>query len=211
MPRAFTEREKKLIRSRLLKQGAKLFAAHGLKRTNVEELAAAAGISKGAFYIFYPSKESLFMDAVEEAEGDYRRDVLAVVELPGPSARSRLLAVLKQAFTIWRDVPILKVLTRSDLDVLFRNMPEEQVEQHFASDEKFILDLVAHCRAAGIPIQASADQIASLFYAIVLMTLHEDDFGPDRFSGTVDLLMELAAAYCLGEVTTETPSNEPAN
>jgi AcrR family transcriptional regulator len=62
MPKAFTEQEKELIRKRLLEQGHKQFSAYGLRKTNIEELAEASGISKGAFYLFYTSKEALFMD-----------------------------------------------------------------------------------------------------------------------------------------------------
>ena len=65
MPKAFTEQEKELIRKRLLEQGYKQFSAYGLRKTNIEEVASACGISKGAFYLFYPSKEALFMDVVE--------------------------------------------------------------------------------------------------------------------------------------------------
>jgi len=49
MPRAFTEREREVIRSRLRAAARDTFRAHGLRRTNVEELARAAGISKSAF------------------------------------------------------------------------------------------------------------------------------------------------------------------
>ena len=57
MPKAFSEAEKEMIRRKLLEQGYKQFSTYGLKKTNIDELAAAAGISKGAFYIFYESKE----------------------------------------------------------------------------------------------------------------------------------------------------------
>ena len=53
MPKGFTEHEKELIGQRLLEQGYRLFSAYGLKKTNIEEIARAAGISKGAYYNFY--------------------------------------------------------------------------------------------------------------------------------------------------------------
>jgi hypothetical protein len=37
-------------------------------------------------------------------------------------------------------------------------------------------------------------------YALILTTLHQDDFGPNVLNSTVDLLLELVAAFCLGEV-----------
>ena len=61
MPR-FTEQEKEIINRKLLIEGEKLFAAHGLKKVTVDDLVAAVNISKGSFYAFYPSKEHLYVE-----------------------------------------------------------------------------------------------------------------------------------------------------
>ena len=200
MPRAFTQHEKELIGARLLEQGWKQFAAHGLRKTNVEDLAQAAGISKGAFYLFYESKEALFMDVAEQAESLFRREVLAVIDLPGLSARARLVAVFKTAFSLFKTLPILQFLTGRDYEMLFRTIPAEKLHEHLASDRVFIETLVSRCREAGIPIQARTEEISGLLYALVLTIMHEDDLGPDVFPGTFDLMLELTAAYLLGEV-----------
>jgi AcrR family transcriptional regulator len=95
MPKAFSEREKELITARLLEEGHKLFATYGLKKTNVEEIAAAAGVSKGAFYLFYDSKEAFFMDVVEQVERRYRQEILAEIARRPVAARAAV-AALKQ-------------------------------------------------------------------------------------------------------------------
>jgi AcrR family transcriptional regulator len=200
MPKAFTEHEKELIGKRLLEQGYKLFSAYGLKKTNIEEIAKAAGISKGAFYKFYESKEALFMDVIEQAEIRVRQEILAVVDLPGPSPRARLFAVLKKAFTLFETIPILQFLTGSDFDVLFRRLPGEKLQEHLANDQAFFEELIGRCRSAGIPIRAQPEQIVGLLYPFVLTILHEDDWGRNNFGGSTDLLLELVAAFCLGEV-----------
>jgi AcrR family transcriptional regulator len=203
MPKAFTEREKEVIQGLLLEHGYRLFSAFGLRKTSVAELASAAGISKGAFYIFYDSKEALFMDVVEVAEEHFRHQVLAEIDKPGPSPRARLFAVLKRAFTAFTGIPILRFLTSSDYDLLYRRVPAAQLEAHFASDQVFIEELVARCREAGISIQAPIDEIGRLFYTLVLTILHQDALGPDRLAGAIDILLELVSAYCLGEVEIE--------
>jgi AcrR family transcriptional regulator len=203
MPKAFTEREKEVIQGLLLEQGYRLFSTFGLRKTSVAELASAAGISKGAFYIFYDSKEALFMDVVEVAEEHFRHQVLAEIDKPGPSPRARLLAVLKEAFTTFTTIPILQFLTSSDYDLLYRRVSAETLEEHLASDRVFIEELVTRCRQAGIPIQASTDEISRLFYTLTLAVLYQDALGPDRLEGAIDILLELVAAYCLGEVEIE--------
>jgi AcrR family transcriptional regulator len=200
MPKGFTQQEKEWIAKRLLEAGYKQFSAYGLKKTNIEELAGAAGISKGAFYLFYESKEALFMDVAERVEERFRQEVLAVIDLPGPSPRARLTAALHKAFTLWKEIPILRFFTRSDYDLIIRRVSPEMVQEHLRSDRVFIDEFISRCQKAGIPIQAQADQINGLMYALFLTSMHEDDFGPNNFSGTIDLLVELVAAFCLGEV-----------
>ena len=205
MPKPFTEREKDLIRGRLVKEGYKQFSAHGLNKTNVEELARAARISKGAFYLFYESKESLFMDVAELAEQRFRQEIIAVIDLPGPSPRARLLAVFRTAFALLKTIPVLQFFSGSDYDLLFRRIPEEKLREHLASDQVFFTDLVARCRAAGIPIKVRPEQIGRVLYPLVLGLMHEDDLGLGSLEGGIDQLLELIAAYCLGEVQTRPP------
>ncbi len=200
MPKGFTEYEKELIRKRLIEQGYKQFSAYGLKKTKVEELAEAAKISKGAFYLFYESKEALFMDVAELAEQRYRQEILATIALPGPSPRARLLAVFKKALALLKKIPILQFFTSSDYDLLFRRIPAEKLQEHLASDRMFFEELVTRCQNAGIPIVARPEEISSLLYPLVLAIMHEDDLSLTNFSGSIDLLLELVAAFCLGEV-----------
>ena len=211
MPKGFSEHEKELIASRLLEQGYRLFCAYGLKKTNVEEIARAAGISKGAFYNFYQSKEALFMDVIEQAETRVRKEVLAVIDLPGPSPRARLVAVLKKAFSLFKTIPILNFFTGSDFDLLMRRIPAEKLQRHLASDDQFFETLVTACRHAGIPIQAPIEQVTGVLYQIVLIILHEDGSGLGAFSGGIDVLLELVAAFCLGEVELQSrPTPNPS-
>lgn len=200
MPKPFTEREKALIGRRLLEHGYKMFSAYGLKKTNIEEIAIAAGISKGAFYNFYDSKEALFMDVIEEAEKRVRTEIMTVIDLPGPTPRARLFAVLKKAFSLFEAIPILKFFTGSDFDLLFRRIPAEKFQEHLSSDKAFFDELITHCKSAGIPIRAQSDQIMSLLYPLVPAILQESDQGPISLNSSIDLLLELIAAFCLGEV-----------
>ncbi len=200
MPKGFTTQERELIGKRLLEQGYRLFSAYGLKKANIEEIAKAAGISKGAFYIFYESKEALFMDVIEEAERRVRQQILAVIDLPGPSPRARLYAVLKKAFDLFENIPILQFISGSDYDLLFRRVPAEKLQEHLSSDRAFFVQLSERCREAGIPIRTNREQIMGLLYPLVLSILHKDELDRFNYHSGVDLLLELVAAFWLGEI-----------
>ncbi len=206
MPKGFSDSEKELITRRLLDQGYRLFSAYGLKKTNVEEIARAAGISKGAFYIFYESKEDLFMSVIEQTEARLRQEILAAIDRPGPSPRARLFSVLKEAFALLQSMPMLSFFTGGDFDLLLRRLPPGRMQTHLASDSGFIDTLVARCQNAGIPIRVPSSQIVTLIYPLVIALLHETALGQKAFTGSIDQLLELVVAYCLGEVELELQS-----
>ena len=65
MATAFSPQERERIRESLLDAALKSAASQGMRHATVDELAREAGISKGAFYRFYQSKEHLFLSMLE--------------------------------------------------------------------------------------------------------------------------------------------------
>jgi AcrR family transcriptional regulator len=53
-------------RSSLMSAAAAVFAQRGLQRASIDEVAARAGFTKGAFYANFASKEELFLAMLEE-------------------------------------------------------------------------------------------------------------------------------------------------
>ena len=62
----FSEREKEIIRNKLLEKGREFFSTYGLKKTSVEELTQAAGIAKGSFYTFYNSASNSHIKFIQK-------------------------------------------------------------------------------------------------------------------------------------------------
>jgi AcrR family transcriptional regulator len=203
MPKWFSEEEKERIQQQLLEQGEKHFSQFGFKKTNVEEISRAVGISKGAFYRFYESKELLFMDVIEQVEIRGRREIMKSIELPGPSPRARLFGVLKKAFDLFGELPILQVFTSSDFDMLMRIVPVQTFQNHMSSDQEFFEVLFSRCQQAGIRIQVNAEEIVALLYPLVFSFLSNSNMGEKSLMGNLDIHLELIAAYCLGEIELE--------
>jgi AcrR family transcriptional regulator len=203
MPKGFTETEKRHLQERLLDKGSRLFSTFGLKKTNVEEITRAVGISKGAFYLFYPSKEALFMDVIENMERSFRQEILAMVPKPGPTPRFRLAALLKHAFSLFENMPLLHMLSGNDYETLFRSVPGEVLETHLANDTDFVIELFHTCKENGINIKVAPDQFTGLLYPLVLAQLHANEFPQANLPEYIRKHLDLIAAYVLGEVTIE--------
>ncbi len=63
-------------RRRLLAAAAELFARWGFDKTSLDEVARAAGVSKGAIYLEFPNKDALFKAVVYRELAHYTRDWL---------------------------------------------------------------------------------------------------------------------------------------
>ncbi|WP_157085149.1 TetR/AcrR family transcriptional regulator [Hydrogenophaga palleronii] len=65
-PRQRRARRKEARPGELLDAALRLFVEKGFAATRVEEVAAAAGVSKGTLFLYFPSKEELFKAVVRE-------------------------------------------------------------------------------------------------------------------------------------------------
>ncbi|MDR1286819.1 MAG: TetR/AcrR family transcriptional regulator [Treponema sp.] len=62
MAKAFSEQERKVINEKLIAACEECWNLYGYPKTNIRDLCSKAGISSGAFYLFYKSKELLFVE-----------------------------------------------------------------------------------------------------------------------------------------------------
>jgi AcrR family transcriptional regulator len=191
MPKGFSEREKERIRAGLLAQGQALFAAHGLRKTNVEDLTKAVGISKGAFYLFYDSKEALFFAIIKQFEQEFRATLISHPWQPGVSAHQHVKALLAHAFTAWKTHPLLHSFGREDYAHLLRKLPEERMQAETLDDDRFIAELIAQWERAGIAITGDPKLVAGLLRALFFVSLHQPEFNQEVYPQMFDLLLDL--------------------
>lgn len=64
MARGFTEQEKESIKRSLQEACKRSWTQYGYKKISVDGLCKQVGISKGAFYLFFESKEALFCEVL---------------------------------------------------------------------------------------------------------------------------------------------------
>jgi AcrR family transcriptional regulator len=71
------DRRRQQTRDYLLEAAAQVFAARGFHDASIDEIAAAAGFTKGAVYSNFKNKEDLFLALIEAA---YAREMAALKE-----------------------------------------------------------------------------------------------------------------------------------
>ncbi len=195
MPKAFSETEKELIRQQLRDKGKRLFQAHGLRKTSVDELTEAVGISKGAFYLFYDSKEELFLEIMEQMETDLREGILDYAVHPQANARENVRRILANFLLTYDAYPLLKTFSEADFDYLRRKLPAERLQAHMNRDNRFFEQFVKKLKREGIPIQVPPRAAMNLILSLFLVSLHRDDFGEEAYAQTMKVLTDLVAGY----------------
>jgi AcrR family transcriptional regulator len=98
-------------RAQVLEAAAELFAARGYRGTSVKDVAERVGMTKGAVYFHFPSKESLAVAVVEE---HYARWPAAMEEIraQGFAPLETAEEMLTRAAQAFRDDPIMQAGAR---------------------------------------------------------------------------------------------------
>lgn len=199
MPKAFSEHEKEVIRAQMREKGKKLFEKQGLKKTSVDELTEAVGISKGAFYLFYESKEELFMETLEELETDFRARIFDFTINPRGEARKLLAKLLTSALLTWDQYPLLKNFGMAEYEYLARKLPPARIQAHARRDNEFVEDFIKRIKRAGVTVKASPRVISNLMKSLFFVSLHRDDLGEKDYIEIMEVLASLVAGYIVGE------------
>lgn len=128
MPQIFTDEQRAQIRGRLLTEGRKMMLERGITGMNIEELALSAGIAKGTFYNFFPSKQKFII----EISNDYTRRKLdelkkITAEKRGKLTIDEMLAWYKTLY-LRSENPAFQY-SRRDMEWIRRKIPPEELFQ----------------------------------------------------------------------------------
>src|SRR6476660_712827 len=91
LPPRLTRKEKQAeTRKRLLDAGERVFLRRGLQGSSVEEIAAEAGFTRGAFYSNFKSKDELFVELLHTRIYDRYAEMAEETQKQPGTPRQRL-------------------------------------------------------------------------------------------------------------------------
>ena len=109
------------VKERLLRVATRLFARHGFEGTSVQDIVDAAGVTKGAMYHYYGSKDDLLYEVYHQLLSLQTSHLEEIAAGPG-TAEERLRAAAS-------DVVITTCENLDDMIVFFRSL-------HMLPDDK---------------------------------------------------------------------------
>ncbi|MEM7568646.1 MAG: TetR/AcrR family transcriptional regulator [Pseudomonadota bacterium] len=90
LKRARSEEQKDLRRRSILNAALELYESVGLDQVRVDAIARTAGIAKGTVYLYYQSREGIFIDIYEEAFADWLISFARRPDLADEGARQKI-------------------------------------------------------------------------------------------------------------------------
>ncbi len=159
-----------------------LFKARGFKETNVPEIAQAAGIATGTFYLYYSSKEKLFMDIYLEENVKLKKSILAAVDLDDEPLKviQKIMMLNTQGML---SNPILREWYNKDVFSKIETKYREEnglVKVDFMYD--VFIDVVKKWQENGkLRSDISSEMIMAIFSTIIVIDVHKDEIGLQYF------------------------------
>jgi AcrR family transcriptional regulator len=194
MARAFTEEERTQIRQRLLDTGRELFTHFGLKKTSIEELTGPAGIAKSSFYLFFDSKEALFLELMVQDAPQIEERLLAATQDTDNMQETIARFLCATLHEIQTDALVRRLLTHpEELQMLARRLPPGFLEGKAQRSMRLILPLVQRGQERGDIIDGDPWVIAGVIRAATLLTLHEEEIGRDIYPEVLKLMIQVVS------------------
>lgn len=192
--RAFSDSDRERIKSKLLEHGSKIFQKYGLKKTSIANLSKAAGISLGAYYKFFGSKEELFFEIIEQEHEKIGNEILGNIMNENNLTCQTLKEFLKHSIELVNSNALLTQIYEEDtFELLIRKLPEKKLNEHLQNDMDSFLPLILHWQNADKMIMEDAQSIIGLFRLLFLIPLHKKEIGEENYEKTTDLLFDLVS------------------
>ncbi len=187
MARGFSEREKEAIQQKLMDAAEECWGKYGLKKTSVDELVSMANISKGSFYLFYPTKEHLFMDVFERIDLRSKTELFNLLQNEKGSRKDIFVSIMRQLFDEVKKTPWMLNIQDGDLQLLMRKLPPERVEKHLKNDDSAADELF---NLLDISSDVDSKVISGVMRSVFLLLLHKHEIGEEIFDDVIDYIVD---------------------
>ena len=195
MPRAFTEVEKETIREKLMEAGRACFLRYGLKKTTIEDLTGPAGIAKASFYLFFQSKEQLFVEVfLEEIPAMMQRLLDASFRATDETREALVLlmqAIVREIET--NEMSRMMLDDPSELEKLAAGLDYPAVLEQSAAVFTPLLEEFAKAQARGEIVDGDPLELTYALGLIKLLPVNRDRIPPSLYDHLFELAPQIIA------------------
>jgi TetR/AcrR family acrAB operon transcriptional repressor len=149
---------------RILDAASRLIAHYGYDKTTMSDIAGAAGVSKGALYLHWKSKDALFEALILYESGRVLDDLIRQID--AAAELTSIFSIFGLALQVTTRNPLIHALVTKDARVL--GDFTRKLDSAFMADANlFRLEFVRHLQAARVIRDDLSAELIAHFMAIV--------------------------------------------
>lgn len=188
MARAFSKTEKERVIIALKKAAESSILRYGIRKTSIDELVKEAGIAKGSFYAFYPSKEVLFFDVINGYHNNIQNLIVERVKQLGYDFTALDIAeLLFESYKQFDNPIFVRLFSGGEMEYLMRKLPDDIVTAHQQQDDIALKLLLEHL---AIDDELTVNRLSAALRATFLTILHKREIGEEYFDDVLKTLLE---------------------
>ena len=184
MARNFTEQEKENIKRNLQENCKQSWTRYGYKKTSVDELCRQVGISKGAFYLFYESKEALFCQVLCSVQEQICHAASEIMEQY--KDRHGAAEAIKYIYREYDKNNFLYQSDSTDYIILMNKLSEKQAEEIRESNQR---SRQLFAGRTYLKFKVDAELALSVIYSLI-MNIKNKDILPRNHMETFDFMVD---------------------
>ena len=132
MPKIVSQEERALTKQAIYEKTVQLIKQKGMRAITVDDIVGAVGISKGAFYTYFPSKEICLYEVILQ----YEKNIFSKIEATITSVYSekdKVVFLLSELFI--SEDSLMTSISPMDKEILLRKLPAEYHEKEKEKSE----------------------------------------------------------------------------
>lgn len=178
--------------------GKELFSSRGFRDTNVADITKAAGVAAGTFYLYYTSKDSLFMEIFIEENEKLKKRIMDAVDL-NDDPLSVISKMIQMNYEGINANPILKEWYNKDVFSRIEKKFREETGDSVGFMYDIFLEAIRKWQHEGkMRSDIDSEMIMAMFAALINIDTHKEEIGLRFFPQ----LMNYIAEFILKGLTT---------
>jgi AcrR family transcriptional regulator len=193
MPK-FTETEKERIRLDMMHAAHQCFIAKGLKNTSIEEITSSVSIAKSSFYVFFESKEMLYLELLAFEGEEIERRVWPKVEEEKDVRGAIKVYLHEMSSALESHVLTQRLITNlEEYNIVSRKINPQYSATKTLRSIVPLMEFIKKNKELEKLINEDIEVIAGVIRAALAMIIHKKDIGEDIYPKVQEILFSAVA------------------
>ncbi|SRR5690606_6241552 len=190
----FTQLEKERIKKELLDVAYRFFIEKGFKRTSFEDITSSIGIAKSTFYVFFESKEMLYMELLAQEGEQIEKCVWPKVTAVEDIRLAIKTYLNEMALELEKNILTQRlVYDLEEYKIVSRKLNPEYVGSKNLRSILPLMDFIRSGQESRVIIDEDPDVVAGILRSALLIGSQKSDLQQYNYERIQELLFEAVA------------------